>query len=294
MAKCASGAMLHLGLQRNLNELYGAYGHNLTYDEMCWLANWCFVRGQNLLIPHAFFYSIRGPRFDERPPDVGPNSTWWSKYREYSDACRRLSWLNTDSKQICDLAILCESAFLPDKSARIFFQHQHDFNYLEIRHLWEDAKTDSKGVHIAGMNYGVLVIDSLSDMPSEALPALKILALNGRLIINKNSDYSSLLNGAVIYQTTDDLISAINKKLLTDIVLTASSEDIRYRHIVKGKDNYYIIFNEGSDEVSSKLEISVKGRRQSLNPSNAETVSLGADDLLLFKPHELKIIRVYN
>ncbi len=94
MAKCASSAMLHLGYRRNSNELFGAYGHNLTYDEMVWLANWCFVRGQNLLIPHAYYYSIRGPRFDERPPDVGPNSLWWKDYKPFADACRRLSWLN--------------------------------------------------------------------------------------------------------------------------------------------------------------------------------------------------------
>ena len=99
MAKCASSAMLHLGFRRNSNELYGAYGHNLTFDEMEWLANWCFVRGQNFLIPHAFYYSIRGPRLDERPPDVGPNSAWWNKYKPYADASSRLSWLNTDSKQ---------------------------------------------------------------------------------------------------------------------------------------------------------------------------------------------------
>ncbi|HSL86720.1 MAG TPA: hypothetical protein VK861_07275, partial [Bacteroidales bacterium] len=74
MAKCASSAMIHLGRRRNSNELYGAYGHNLTYEETDWLAAWCFVRGHNLLIPHAFYYSIRGPRIDERPPDVGPNA----------------------------------------------------------------------------------------------------------------------------------------------------------------------------------------------------------------------------
>ena len=51
MAKCASSAMLHLEYRRNSNELYGAYGHNLTWDEMLWLANWCFVRGHNLLVP---------------------------------------------------------------------------------------------------------------------------------------------------------------------------------------------------------------------------------------------------
>jgi len=292
MAKCASSAMLHLGLRRNANELYGAYGHDLTYNEMEWLANWCFVRGQNFLIPHAFYYSIRGPRFDERPPDVGPNASWWSKYKQYADACRRLSWINTDSKQICEIAILCEAAFLPDKSAKICYQHQADFNYLEIRHLWEDAKIDSKGVHIAGMNYSIIVIDSLSDIPSKAIPLLKILARNGRLIINENSGFSTLFKGAVVYQTHDNLISSIDKKILPDLALISPSENIRYRHVVKGSDHYYIIFNEGEIDVSTKLIIPVTGNRQLLNPSTAEAVNINNDDNIHFKPHELKILRI--
>ena len=292
VAKCASSAMLHLGLQRNLNELYGAYGHNLTYDEMLWLADWCFVRGQNFLIPHAFFYSVRGPRFDERPPDVGPNATWWNRYNEYADACRRLSWLNTGSKQVCDLAILCEDAYLPDKSAKICYQHQRDFNYLEIRHLWEDAKTDSKGIHIAGMNYGLVIIDSLSIIPPEAISSLKTLAMNGRLIINKHADFSSLFKGAKLYQTPDNLVEVIDKEIIPDLSLTTPSEDIRYRHVVKETGNYYIIFNEGSNVVSSKLRITTKGNRQLLNPATAEAINLGADENVSFKPHELKIVMV--
>ena len=294
MAKCASSAMIHSGLRRNANELYGAYGHNLTYDEMGWLADWCFVRGQNFLIPHAFFYSIRGPRFDERPPDVGPNASWWNKYKEYADGCRRLSWLNTDSKQVCHLAILCEATFLPDKSAKICYQHQCDFNYIEIRHLWEDAKIDSKGVHIAGMNYSTIIIDSLSNIPMEARPLLKILAANGRLIINKYSGYSFLFDGAVIYQTSDDLIAAIAKKILPDISLNTPSEDIRYRHVIKGNDHYYIVFNEGTNAISTKIKVSVKGTLQLLNPSTAETVNLTADETIYFKPHELKIVRAQH
>ena len=292
VAKCASSAMLHLGLRRNLNELYGAYGHNLTYDEMLWLADWCFVRGQNFLIPHAFFYSVRGPRFDERPPDVGPNATWWNRYNEYADACRRLSWLNTGSKQVCDLAILCEDAYLPDKSAKICYQHQRDFNYLEIRHLWEDAKTDSKGIHIAGMNYGLVIIDSLSIIPPEAISSLKTLAMNGRLIINKHADFSSLFKGAKLYQTPDNLVEVIDKEIIPDLSLTTPSEDIRYRHVVKETGNYYIIFNEGSNVVSSKLRITTKGNRQLLNPATAEAINLEADENVSFKPHELKIVMV--
>ncbi|MEZ4719483.1 MAG: hypothetical protein R2851_25875 [Caldilineaceae bacterium] len=55
--KCGhASAALHHGRTRNVNECCGAYGHELTWDEMNWLARWCFVRGVNLLIPHAFYY----------------------------------------------------------------------------------------------------------------------------------------------------------------------------------------------------------------------------------------------
>lgn len=294
MAKCASSAMLHLGFRRNANELYGAYGHNLTYDEMEWLANWCFVRGQNFLIPHAFFYSIRGPRFDERPPDVGPNSSWWSNYKSYADACRRLSWLNTDSKQVCDVAILCEATWLPDKSAKIFYQHQRDFNYLEIRQLWEDAKIDSKGVHIAGMNYGAIVIDSLSYFPPEAKPFLEVLAGSGKLIIRDDSKFVSDFKGAVHFNSDESLINAVNRITQPDLILSPAAESVRYRHVVKGGDHYYMIFNEEATEASAKIKLSVNGTRQWLNPYTAEASASGADENITLKPHELKVLRITN
>jgi alpha-L-rhamnosidase len=131
MAKCSSSAMIHGGRRRNANEFCGAYGHQLTFAEMKWLADWCLVRGVNLLIPHAFYYSVRGPRRDERPPDVGPHSPWWGDFKQFADYCRWLCWLNTDSRHVCDTAILCESDHLPWRAAKVFQQHQRDFNYLE-------------------------------------------------------------------------------------------------------------------------------------------------------------------
>jgi len=294
MAKCASSAMLHLGLRRNSNELYGAYGHNLTYNEMEWLANWCFVRGQNLLIPHAFYYSVRGPRLDERPPDVGPHASWWNNYKPYADACRRMSWLNTDSRQVCNLAILCEATWLPDKSAKTCYQHQRDFNYLELRHLWEKARIDSKGVHIAGMNYGAVILDSLSYLPPKAKPLLIKLARNGLLIIRDNSQFASVFKGALAFKTPDNLISAIDKIIKPDLILTPASENIRYRHVVKGTDHYYIIFNEEEGEVTTKLKLQVTGNRQWLNPFTAESIDVSEEEIVHFKPHELKILRVNN
>jgi hypothetical protein len=294
MAKCASSAMLHCGYRRNSNELYGAYGHNLTFDEMEWLANWCFVRGQNLLIPHAFYYSVRGPRFDERPPDVGPNSPWWGYYKPYAMACSRLSWINTDSRQVCDLAILCEATWLPDKPAETCYRNQLDFNYLEIRHLCRDAKVDTEGVHIAGMNYRAVILDSLSYMPPEALPFLKKLARTGRLIVRADSEYEKVFKRAPIYKNSDDLVSEINKLVSRDLSLVTPSVNIRYRHVIKNSDHYYIIFNEEESDVITKLNIHVRGNRQFINPSTAEAVNAGNDENVHFKPHELKILRIYN
>ncbi len=294
MAKCASSAMLHLGYRRNANELYGAYGHNLTYDEMSWLANWCFVRGQNFLIPHAFFYSVRGPRFDERPPDVGPNASWWNNYKPFADACRRLSWLNTDSRQVCSIAILCEATWLPDKPAKICYQNQRDFNYLELRNLREDAKISSKGVQIAGMTYKTVILDSLSYLPPNDRPLLKKLARNRHLIIRSDSKFASEFKGALIYKTADDLLKAINKTDVVDLSLTVPSLNIRYRHVVKGNDHYYIIFNEESSEVTTGFRLQASGNRFWIDPYTAKPTPSAVEESVSFKPHELKILSVSN
>jgi len=306
MAKCASSSMLHLGYRRNSNELYGAYGHNLTYEEMLWLANWCFVRGQNFLIPHAFYYSIRGPRFEERPPDVGPNASWWKDYKLFADACRRMSWLNTDSRQVCDVAILCDATYLPDKSAKILYQMPEDFNYLEIRHLWEDAKITKTGVQIAGMNYRVLIIDTLSFIPEKAKPLLRKIAKEGHLIINANSNAASYFKGALIYKTNDDFVNAVSKTVLPDIYLTKGTINIRYRHVQKEGNDYYLLFNEDEHilftQIGRQPEIVGKGKtaegltltghRQWIDPFSLNVTGSTEGEIVKFEPYEMKIMMI--
>ena len=292
MAKNASSAMVHLNRQRNSNELYGAYGHNLTYDEMVWLANWCFVRGQNLLYPHAFYYSIRGARYDERPPDVGPNAKWWGKYKGYADACRRLSWLNTDSRQVCELAILGDANWLPDRSAKVFYQNQKDFNYLEIKHLINDAVIDQTGVQITTMNYKAVILDGLRTIPAEIMPALKKLAEYGRLIIYQDSPFISAFPKAKAIQTPAELLLATRQLIQPDLILSPATENIRYRHVVKNNIHYYILFNEEQTTVSTTVDISVNGKRWWLDEFTAKMSDAQKGESVTFLPHELKILMV--
>ena len=277
-AKCASSAMIHLGRRRNSNEYCGAYGHNFTFEEMKWLTNWLIVRGCNLLYPHAFYYSVRGPRIDERPPDVGPNSSWWDEYRPFADSVRRLCWLNTDSRHLCELAILGLNDHLPWRAAKVCFQNQRDFNYLEARHLCEDTEVNRNGIRIAGMHYRALIVEA--EPPEKAKPALDVLEKAGRLIRwNEQMDDSELLG-------------RIDRLVPADVRIQPESPDVRVRHILKNGADYYIVFNEGQDNLEFELETSVKGKRILLDPQISRHQILAPAAPLLLKPHELRVIMI--
>lgn len=278
--KCASSAMLHLGRRRNLNEYCGAYGHDFTFDEMKWLTNWLLVRGCNMLVPHAFYYSIRGPRIDERPPDVGPNSPWWKQYKPFADACRRLCWLNTDSKHVCELAILGLNNYLPWQAAKVCFQNQFDFNYLEARHLWEDAYVGPDGIRIAGMHYKALIVEF--DPPSKAKEALQVLEHAGRLIRWGKDDSETLL------------LQKINSLISLDVSVAPAIPDLRVHHVVKDIVHYYIVFNEGQEHITFRLTTSVEGQRFLLDPQTGRQNAVDSDALLQMQPHELKVLKIAN
>lgn len=113
MGKAASDSARHTGKRRNGNECFGVCGHYddpyaFTRDDMKWYIDWLFARGCNLIIPHAFYYSLRDDRKDERPPEVGMHSEFWDEYKEISDYIKRCCAMNTDSVNITDVACFAQ------------------------------------------------------------------------------------------------------------------------------------------------------------------------------------------
>jgi hypothetical protein len=297
VAKCASSAMLNNGDRRNSDELYGAYGHDLTWDEMLWLANWCFSRGQNLLIPHAFFFSVRGPRYDERPPDVGPNSKWWDRYKLYADACRRLSWINTDSRPVCSVAILANETFLPVEPAKILLRNQVDFNYLEFSHLWNDAVITDKTLHVGEMDYRVLILDSSLAVPEKAMPVLNELYKNDLLVFLGSSPFLCEFGEPDSSVKAEQLTEVIRKYTGTDIILNPPSRSIRCRHVIKGPDNYYLLFNEEDHIVKTFVSVSAKGRKEQWLDQFSGKITEAHDQVsgseqIIFQPFEMKVLLI--
>jgi hypothetical protein len=244
MGKCAASAMLHLGRRRNLNEFAGAYGHELTFEEYRWLALWLLIRGCNLLVPHAFYYSVRGPRIDERPRDVGPNSPWWDDYKAFAELTGKLCWLNTDGEQVCDVAILGQHDRLPWKSARVCFENQIDFNYIEDRHFADDAVVGEGGISIGSMTYGLLIVEEGfgATAGADAEAAVAQLTAAGRAVIWSSDEGEA------------SLLETVRKQTPPRVSVSPSCPGLRSREVRKDGCEYLVVFNEGEESFAGQLD----------------------------------------
>lgn len=163
MAKCGSDAARLMGRRRNANECFGCCnkGGNpwqFSGGDMKWYLDWMAVRGINLFIPHAFFYSIEGARRDERPPDVGPNNIWWPYYRQWAAYMARLSCLLTDAELHAEAAVLCRNRNLHPDLVAPLFQRQIGFQYIP-ESAWKNCREEDGALVCAGRRYTAVLGD---------------------------------------------------------------------------------------------------------------------------------------
>lgn len=259
VGKCSSSSARHRKARRNGNEVYGAYGWKLTMDEMKWLADWLMVRGVNLLWPHAFYYSIRGSRAYERPPDLGRHNLWWKHFKLLANYTKRICWLLTDSQQICDIAILAHHNHLPWEPAKVLFQNQWDFNYLEDR-LLTDADIENGKLKLGDASYSVVVRMPDHHLPEEAETILRnFLQSGGRIIPFADNNQS--------------FIQELGKYLVPDVVLNPPNSDLRYTHVIKDGTGLYYLTNEGANPIDGKLTIHSRGHAQWWDPLTGKSSS---------------------
>ena len=160
-AKLSADIARHLGRRRNANECFGVCCRNgipwyMTAGDMKWYIDWLGLRGVNLYVPHAFYYSVEGARKGERPPDVGPNNIWWKHYRRFSDYMKRLSFLMTDSVNGAEIAVLCDNNRVPYEEIACLYENQIEFNYLPAA-LLEDAEIRNGSVLMGDYAYKCVV-----------------------------------------------------------------------------------------------------------------------------------------
>jgi len=288
MAKCSSSAQRHYGRARNMNECFGAYGWNFTYDEMRYITNWLLIRGVNMLSPHAFYYSLRDKRRDERPPDVGPGNVWWADYKVYADYCRRLSWLLSQGAHVCPFAVLGLATSLPWRTARVLFETQHDFNYLDVDTLLSACTVSSNGIVIRNMDYQAVIVDGKEFATDGAMRALQPL-VDARRVIAFGEPIAGVPTTCVDAATLSAALDAI---VPPDVVLQPANAGLRYIHLRTGDTHFYLFANEARDPIQGALTVAATGSREWWDPETAQVMTDIPGDRLELPPLTTRVLCV--
>lgn len=232
-AKLPADLARHLGRRRNSNECFGVCNRDdipwyFTGADMKWYLDWLGIRGVNLFIPHAFYYSVEGKRKEERPPDVGPHNIWWNHYRRFSDYMKRLSFLMTDSKNGARAAVLCDNNRVPYEEVAGMYENQIEFNYLPTA-LLKDCTVEDGCLCIRGYRYEV-VLDVINHM---------------------DWPYGDQKEIPVVH-SVDEILK---RKELKTVWTTESCKNLRAVHLTKHGTDLYLLSNEGADAIHTGITI---------------------------------------
>ncbi|MCR5717107.1 MAG: hypothetical protein K6G23_09705 [Lachnospiraceae bacterium] len=283
MGKCSSDSARHRGRRRNGNECFGCCGERqdpkkFTSDDMRWYLNWLFVRGVNLVYPHAFYYSVREDRGDERPPEVGMHNPFWPQYRKLSTFIKRMCYLNTDAVNQAQVAILCGEEDLSWELAKPLFTHQIEFNYLE-RALLQACRIGDRELQIAQQGYRVIVSDraTYEMLDDEQKAVLAEFTKAGGCLILGAADEAAYVSG-------------IQSNIAPAVTFSGECEQLRVSHLKKDGEDVLILCNEGMETIHIEVKESGDAERFTTlwNPYTEETIPLTkADQNVAIAPNDL-------
>ena len=131
----AGSARLLRGPDRSVTEIFGAYGWQLSLDEVKWLSDWSAVRGITDFLLHAVFSSVRGNRAYESEPDVGWHNAWWPHLPVVLRYLARMTLLNRALAEDPGVAVLVADDVAPDAEVAWLYRNQVPFTYVPAEDL---------------------------------------------------------------------------------------------------------------------------------------------------------------
>ncbi len=244
-AKAASSAARLGGRRFSGIEVFGAYGWRLTLDEVKWLLDWYFVRGTNLVFPHAAFYSIRGRRAYESEPDLTVHNVWWPHFGLLGDYGRRMCWMLSDGDEICETGIVSDGDSMAWEAAWILEENQQDFIFVDDPAL-RAARVEGGRLMAGEMKFRLLLIDRPGTLSPGAEQRLREFEASGGTVL----------------RTWDktDLIEKVAAVVGRDVEWQGTdAAALRVLHYRKNGLDLYLLVNEGEAPLDGQALLSAAG-----------------------------------
>lgn len=104
--KQASSAARQLGRRGVLTEIFGVSHHTNTFEDFKWIGDYDLVLGATFFVPHLTWYSMRGKRKRDYPPNWNYQQTYWEHLKPLNDYFTRVAAVLTAGKPEVEVLFL--------------------------------------------------------------------------------------------------------------------------------------------------------------------------------------------
>ncbi len=180
--------------------------------------------------------------------DINPTATWWEQAKPFMDYMSRCSYLLAQGKFVGDVAY-----YYGDKAPNFFPELQgnperpmieglsagYDFDVVNTDVILNrmDAK-DGKIVFPDGLNYNLLVLPNIEDIPEEVIQKVEKLIEAGASVLVQNPEIAKKIKGKILTNNTiDEALAELS--LVKDFSRDADKIDFIHRN-VDGIDMYFV------------------------------------------------------
>ncbi len=230
-----------------------------------------FCEGLNCVTIHTFAntrpeFGLPGRAY-HAGIDINSTATWWEQAKPFMDYLSRCSHLLSQGKFVADVAY-----YYGDKAPNFFPELQKDPNRPRLDDLdpgydFDVINTDvilnrlevSKGKLILpdGMNYKLLVLPNIKDIPDEVVEKVMRLVDAGAKVLIQNPDLAKKYNGGFLSNMSID--GALTKlAIIKDFKGDPQKLDFIHRR-VDGADYYYVT-NTTDQPISEDCEFRVTNK----------------------------------
>ena len=261
LGRCAASEAVLAGRERVLNECFGCCGPEgsqwaLTMDNLKWYADWLMVRGTNLLVPHAFFYSIREERAEERPPDVGPHNTVWPFWGRFAAYCARLCGVSAVCREDVRVGVITPGD-QPDLAvSALLLQRQTNFVYVDGERLAGAECLPDGRIRVGARCLEALILPPGARLEEEAEAALARFTRGGGLLLSA--------------EAAAERFACLRTE--------TPCPDLRALPLTDGEKRLILLTNEGEETIDTLVTLPVPGAAEAWDAWTGEIRPLGTQN----------------
>lgn len=193
--------------------------------------------------------------------DINPTATWWQQARPFMDYMSRCSYLLAQGKFVADVAY-----YYGDKAPNFFPTLQgdslrpmiaglnagYDFDVVNTDVILNRMDcNDGKLVMPDGLNYNLLVLPNIEDIPEDIIQTVEKLVAAGANVLVQNPEIAKKFNGKILTNNTiDEGLAELS--LAKDFARDENKLDFIHRRM-NGIDFYYVS-NKTNESITETVE----------------------------------------